>query len=119
MRNIITNISTLGIQIIRQGISLIVRGEACRSLCAYSSLALRWTASAFFTGTHVVKWHVLGGDPAMRMACCCSLLTAGRLCFLATPDPVQRWRMLPVTRLCWCTRSSPSLLLLWMQTLFC
>ena len=70
MRNISSTISTLGTQIIRQGIALIVSREAFRSLCANSSRALQWRASRMFGD---VRWHVTSGGPAKHMACCYAL----------------------------------------------
>ncbi len=70
MRNISSTISTLGNQIIRQGIQLIVRREEFRSLCVHSSYALRWLASRM---SGDARWHMPGGMPAKHMACCFAL----------------------------------------------
>lgn len=73
MRNISSIISTFGNQIIRQGIALIVRREAFRSLCANSSRALQWSMSHVLTDTCDIMWHVLSGKPAPHKACCYAL----------------------------------------------
>ncbi len=73
MRNISSTISSFGIQIIRQGILLIVRREAFRSLCVNSSQALQWCTSWVSTDTREVMWHAISGNPARRMACCYAL----------------------------------------------
>lgn len=73
MRNISSTISTFGIQIIRQGITLIVRREAFRSLCANSSRALQWLASYVSIDMCDAMWHVLSGKPASHKACCFAL----------------------------------------------
>ncbi len=70
MRNISSTISTFGIQNISQGISLIVRREAFRSLCANSSRTLQWYTSHLLGD---VLWHAISGKPAMRMASCFAL----------------------------------------------
>jgi hypothetical protein len=59
MRNLHTNISNIGIQGIRQAITLIVRNEVVRPLRAYLS-ALRWFASRLSDAMRDACWHGTG-----------------------------------------------------------
>jgi hypothetical protein len=56
MRNLLTNISIIGIQNICQGITLIVRNEVVRPLRASLS-TLRWYASRMSHNMRDARWH--------------------------------------------------------------
>jgi hypothetical protein len=58
MRQLLTNISNVGININGQGIALIVRNEVVRPLRATLS-ALRWFASRLSDSMRDARWHGL------------------------------------------------------------
>lgn len=67
MRNLHTNISNIGIQSIRQRITLIVRHEVVRPLRDCLS-ALCWYASRLSSDMRDACWHGLGMGPAFMAA---------------------------------------------------